>query len=172
MVRSCYCYFNVQVTYEVCSYMYFVCNSVWLMFDCLCNVPVSWYSDPLFTVTGFQDLSVSIFMRWSQHCFHWPVIHIHSNGFVRNLSTHTENYCLCAVSWLAENLYFHVSLRCYYSVWLKMVQWPVWSLSNESSLDPEDMVGKLSLCLFKAAAWIIIYTPPTHTNAKTHNFNL
>lgn len=34
--------------------------------------PISWYSDPCFTVMDLLELGISIFIRWSQHCFHWP----------------------------------------------------------------------------------------------------
>lgn len=35
-------------------------------------LPISWKSDPRFKVSRFAALSISIFIRRSLHCFHWP----------------------------------------------------------------------------------------------------
>jgi len=37
-------------------------------------LPISWYKEPCFgvTVAGFRGDGSSIFIRSSQHCFHWP----------------------------------------------------------------------------------------------------
>lgn len=62
------------------------------------TLPISWYSDPLFTVVGFRGLSVSIFMRWSQHCFHWPVTNSQSSDFDEFIYRYYKILSLCAVT--------------------------------------------------------------------------
>lgn len=107
------------------------------------TLPISWNSDPLFKVRRLGALSISIFMRTSLHCFHWPettmrAITLSVIFFLRHLKPvvsayicrHTVNISVPAsenenyLKWGTALLYTHFKGDC--SILLSSKRWKLY----------------------------------------------